>query len=179
MRHQLYEGGSDEEVIQVFKQTFSESEGAEEGNRIGTLVSKLLKDTPPKYREVFVSTQDEQINGCVIFSILCFDEKVINVRLLSPMAVLPEFQGSGIGQALIKYAHSFLKGADVKIVITYGDINFYSRVGYQPISEDVIKAPQKLTYPEGWIAQSLTDDPIEPIADSTHCVEALNDPVYW
>jgi len=36
-----------------------------------------------------------------------------------------------------------------------------------------------LTYPEGWLAQSLLSDEIQPILGNSHCVEALNKAEYW
>ncbi|MCK5334537.1 MAG: GNAT family N-acetyltransferase, partial [Gammaproteobacteria bacterium] len=64
-------------------------------------------------------------------------------------------------------------------VFTYGDPKFYSKVGFSLISEKLVKAPLTLTYPEGWLAQSLVGDEIEAITGSSYCVEALNKPEYW
>lgn len=49
----------------------------------------------------------------------------------------------------------------------------------QTLSEEVVKAPLKLTYPEGWIGQSLISDIVAPIAGNSFCVKALNKPEYW
>jgi len=40
-------------------------------------------------------------------------------------------------------------------------------VGFQQISEDIVKAPLKLTQPEGWLAQSLQSDVIDIEEDSS------------
>jgi putative acetyltransferase len=80
---------------------------------------------------------------------------------------------------LINYGIQQLKAAGVELVMTYGDINFYAKVGFQPISEAVVKAPLKLTYPEGWIGQSLISDTVAPIAGPSACVKALDKPEYW
>ncbi|WP_155601789.1 hypothetical protein [Aeromonas salmonicida] len=57
--------------------------------------------------------------------------------------------------------------------------HFYSKTGFAPISEDVIKAPLKLSYPEGWIAQPLSGDSIEPIDGKPNCLQAIDSPDYW
>jgi len=80
---------------------------------------------------------------------------------------------------LINYGLRELKAKGVELVLTYGDINFYSKVGFDPISEEIVKAPVKLTYPEGWLGQSLISDTVEPIDDQPSCVKALNKPEYW
>jgi putative acetyltransferase len=63
--------------------------------------------------------------------------------------------------------------------INNGDPGFYSKVGFRPITEKLVKAPLKLMYPEGWLGQSLLSDEIEPITGNSHCVDALNKPEYW
>jgi putative transposase len=72
-----------------------------------------------------------------------------------------------------------LKANGVDVAITYGDINFYAKVGFAPISEEVAKSPLPLQYPEGWLGQALTAPSLEPLKGQSHCVDALNDPAYW
>ncbi len=112
------------------------------------------------------------------FSKLTF-ETDIKAYILSPMATLTEYQGKGFGQKLINFAHNILQEHGVELVMTYGDINFYSKIGYKLITEDLIPAPLKLSYPEGWLGQSLVSDRIKPIAGKSFCVEALNKPDLW
>jgi len=64
-------------------------------------------------------------------------------------------------------------------VVTYGAPRFYSKVGFKPIGEDVIKAPLALSQPEGWLAQSLNDKAIIKPADASQCVAALDHKKYW
>ena len=128
---------------------------------------------------VFIAIENEEIIGGIIFSRLKFEKTQRNAFLLSPVAVRPEYQGKGIGQKLINFGHRKLKNNGVEIVFTYGDINFYAKVGYKVISEKVVKAPLELSYPEGWLAQSLVSDKIKSIAGNTYCVEAINNPKYW
>jgi putative acetyltransferase len=106
-------------------------------------------------------------------------ENNTNAYLLAPVEVHTDFQGKGIGQDLIHFGLKTLKNDGVEIVITYGDIHFYSKVGFKQISEELIKAPLPLTYPEGWMAQSLIGDEILPIPGKSYCVEEINNPAYW
>lgn len=179
MQNQIYKGGRDQEIIALFTQTFSDSEGKEEGLRIGILVKNFLDRTPAQGLRVFLSTQEQQITGGVFFSRMRFDNSATATWLLSPAAVQTRFQGMGVGQNLIRFAHDCLREEGVEVAVTYGDINFYSKVGYQPVTVDIIPSPQPLTYPEGWIAQSLSGEKMMPISGRSFCVEAINDPVYW
>jgi putative acetyltransferase len=80
---------------------------------------------------------------------------------------------------LITHGLQELKKRGVRIVTTYGDPAFYSKVGFHPLSQELIEAPLELSHPEGWLGQSLTNASIEPIPDRCSCVKALNHSVYW
>ncbi|MEL6821483.1 MAG: hypothetical protein AAFP70_06970 [Calditrichota bacterium] len=67
----------------------------------------------------------------------------------------------------------------MQLVFTYDDPNYYAKVGYQQISEDVIQAPMKMSMPHGWLCQSLVGNEIPQISEKPRCVEAFNDPKYW
>ena len=88
-------------------------------------------------------------------------------------------QGKGLGQKLIKFGIQQLRSHGVELVFTYGDPNFYSKAGFAKISEDVVEAPKKLTYPDGWLAQTLTNEGITSELGVAKCVEALNKQQYW
>jgi putative acetyltransferase len=110
---------------------------------------------------------------------MSFESSEVNTFLLSPVAIHTSHQGKGIGQKLIKFGLNTLKENGVELVFTYGDPKYYSKVGFSPVAEEIVKAPFKLTYPEGWIAQSLVNDKIKPITGSSYCVEAFNNAEYW
>ena len=99
--------------------------------------------------------------------------------MLAPVAVSTKHQGKGVGKKLIAYGLNELRRRNVKVVITYGDPMFYSKIGFQPLSESIIQAPMKLSMPEGWLGQSLTEEIIPTIHERPTCVEAFNNPAYW
>ena len=174
----MYNPGNTEEIKQLFVKTFSDSEGQSEGFIIGNLVNELLTSTAGHDFYCFVATENEQIVGSIIFSRLSFDSK-INAFLLSPVAVNTSCQGKGIGQKLINFGLGSLKENGVELAFTYGDPNFYSKVGFIPITENIVKAPLKLTHPEGWLGRSLVSDEIKQIPGKSYCVEAFNKPDIW
>lgn len=173
-----FDTSSSQEVIDLFTNTFSDSEGSEEGQLIGQLVEKMITTTDKDDLIGFVTTSGGSIIGCIFFSrfILPNDKLAF---ILSPVAIATEHQGNGIGQELINYGIAQLKSSNTNLVFTYGDPNYYSKVGFQPISEEIIKAPLILSHPEGWLAQSLDGSPINPVEGKTECIEALNDQRYW
>jgi putative acetyltransferase len=167
-----------DEIKQLFIKTFSDSEGQSEGELIGGLVKDFMDGTDANDLYCFIATEDGQIIGSIFFSRMTF-ESGINSFILSPVAIHTDHQGKGVGQKLINFGLNALKEDGVELVITYGDPNFYSKVGFSVITEQVIPAPKKLAQPEGWLAQSLFGDEIEPIAGKSHFVEALNKPELW
>lgn len=121
---------------------------------------------------------ENKIIGCAFFSRLTLPGNQ-TAFILSPIAIAPEHQGRGLGLKLIHHGLTFLKSQNIDLVFTYGDPNFYFKTGFQTLSEDMIKAPLKLSYPEGWLVQSLNNSEITAIKGLTQCVSALNDQRYW
>jgi len=173
-----YSPSNIKEVKQLFTKVFSDSEGESEGLLIGNLAYELMASTDAQDLYGFVAIEKEEIIGSILFTKLTFESEV-NAFLLSPVAIQTNHQGKGIGQKLINFGIKHLKENGVVLVFTYGDSKFYSKVGFSRIPEKLAKAPFKLTYPEGWLGQSLVSDKIEPIKGSSYCVEALNNPEYW
>lgn len=178
MEISTYKNSDFDEIKQLFTKVFSDSEGQAEGSLIGSLVSDLMISTDSQNIYGFKAVENNKIIGSIFFTKLTF-ENDINAFLLSPVAIHTNHQGKGIGQSLIKFGINHLKEKGVKLAFTYGDPNYYSKVGFRCISEALVKAPLKLTQPEGWLCQSLVGDEIEPIAGNSYCVKALNKPEYW
>ena len=178
MIFELCESNRAHEVKELFTSVFSNSESPKEGELIGDLAFELQETTDPSDIFSFIAKDDESIIGCIIFTRMTF-EAPINAFILSPVAIATQYQGQGLGQKLIKFGIDYLKKKNVELIFTYGDPGFYSKAGFKQITEDVVQAPLKLTYPEGWLAQSLVGDHIEPVKGKSACVSALNKQQYW
>jgi predicted N-acetyltransferase YhbS len=166
-------------IVALFTETFTAAEGEEEGKRIGELVRRLLQDTDDDDLFVFTAEDSGTIVGGIVFSRLAYPEDERTVFLLAPVAVASDRQGEGIGQALLAHGLAAVGSAGVDVAITYGDPAFYTKVGFQPVNEADAAPPLTLTQPEGWLAQSLTSDTLQPLRGPSRCVSALDDPVFW
>ena len=178
MKLTAYSPDQSQEVIKLFTEVFSDSEGMEEGELIGRLVTELIGTTDSNDLLGYVSISDGRIVGCIFFSRLTLPSGKI-AFILSPVAVASRQQGKGLGQQLINYGIQQLQSHGVELVFTYGDPDFYSKVGFVKIGEDVVKAPKKLTYPGGWLAQTLKNENITSEDGVAKCVGALNKQEYW
>jgi putative acetyltransferase len=168
-----------QELIDLFTATFTASEGPDEGALIGGLVRDLLAATPGDDIRVFCAELEGKVVGAVIFTRLTYAADPHSVFLLSPMAVAVERQRQGIGQALLRHALQALRCEGIQIALTYGDPNFYGRVGFRPVPEDQARAPLPLSMPHGWIGLSLTADPMPSLHGPSTCVPALNRSDVW
>ena len=171
--------GCEQALIDLFAATFTASEGLVEGALIGDLVRDLLAVTPTEDIRVFCAEDKTGTVGAAIFTRLTYSEDPHIVFLLSPMAVAPGRQRRGIGRALLSHALEALRAEGVHVAITYGDPNFYGRVGFAPITEDQARAPLPLSLPHGRIGQSLSDEQMPVLRGPSTCVSALNRSDVW
>ena len=167
-----------DQTVALFIKAFTDSEGEEEGTTVGQLVTDLVTTTEPQHLFGFNALSNNEVIAALFFSRL-FTHSDKLAFLLAPVAVATQHQGQGVGQRLILQGIQQMKSRHVDWLFTYGDPAFYSKVGFQPIDENIVRAPQPLTYPHGWLAQSLNENPISPLNGATECVEAFNHPHYW
>ena len=98
--------------------------------------------------------------------------------LLAPLAVLPDYQGQGLGSALVKQGLLQLTSMGTRQVFVLGDPNYYGRFGFQ--IEHHAKPPYPL--PEEWRGawQSMVLSDAKPLT-SGHCrlPGAWMEPALW
>jgi len=168
-----------QQITDVFYNSFSASEGRAEGELIRTLVANLLEDTPKPDMFIFAALHDNTVIGCAVFSRLTYTNDARDVLILSPMAIHPNHQNKGIGQTLLRESIALLKDHGIDVLMTYGDPNYYGKVGFLPVTEEVAPPPFPLSIPIGWIGQSLHGAKIAPLQGTCTCVSALNNPAIW
>lgn len=173
-----YEDRADE-IIALFTSTFTDSEGAAEGQVIKKLVTDMFATVGETDMHVFSSIDGGAVVGSIVFSRMTYPEDARTVFVLAPVAVATDRQGQGVGQKLLRHGLDSLRDKGVDVALTYGDINYYARVGFRQIGADVAQPPMPLQYPEGWMGQSLNGEALVPLKGPSRCVEALNDPAYW
>ncbi|MCR9108216.1 N-acetyltransferase [Marivita sp. XM-24bin2] len=179
MQFTPYSGGRNRNIADLFRNTFTDSEGVEEGNLIHDLARALLETTPPDDLRVYIAEEAGFLCGCVVFTRLRFDDDPRRAFILSPMAVATVHQRKGVGQSLLQNALEDLRKEGVDVIVTYGDPKYYRQVGFHPVTVETVPAPLPLSMPGGWIAQSLTDAPLTRLNGPSVCVPALNRPDVW
>lgn len=172
-------GGREQPIVELCASTFEASEGVEEGERIRRLVTELLRATPPEDVATFCAHEGPTLLGCIVFSRLRYDQDDRRVFVLAPVAVRTDRQGEGIGQQLLRYGLEQMRGRGADVALTYGDPAYYAKVGFRQVTQEAVPPPLPLSFPHGWLGQSLTDQDLTSLRGRCRCVPALHRPEYW
>lgn len=99
--------------------------------------------------------------------------------LLAPLAVLPDFQGRGIGGALIEAGCGQLATRGTGLVFVLGDPAYYGRHGFRPALPEGLEPPYPVDPPEAWMVRPLRGDLPETPKGKVRCADALAAEMYW
>ena len=175
---EILDNNCEAEVKSLFTSVFAISEGEEEGKLIGGLASQLAGRIDNHEIICTGAFEDGSLIAAIFFTRLRFDEP-IKAYMLAPVAVSTTHQGKGVGQVLIKSGLHELKHRSASVAVTYGDPAFYSKTGFQVLSENVIQAPLPLSMPGGWLGQSLSGKPIPTLRSRPRCIPEFDKPDFW
>lgn len=81
----------------------------------------------------FVAECSGQIVGNTMYTranVVCDDGETLPVLSFGPLSVLPQWQGKGVGSALVRHSLKRASELGFPAVLIYGDPAFYSRLGF-------------------------------------------------
>ena len=122
-----------------------------------------------------VAEIDGKIAGHIIFTKSRVEDdsgKTYGTLTFGPLTVLPEFQGKGIGRALMKHTFDTAAGMGFRAVIIFGHPDYYPRAGFRRAAEFGITAPDGKTF-DALMAYPLYDGALDGISG-----RYFIDPVY-
>ena len=104
------------------------------GRVVADLADTLRETITPTDGLSLVAGHDGQIAGHVMFtrSLLDAPRRLVEVHVLSPLAVMPGYQKRGIGPALVRKGLKALASRAVPLVFLEGDPGYHSRFGFAP-----------------------------------------------
>ena len=90
-----------------------------------------------------VAELDNRVVGYILLTKIQIknDQKSFDSLALAPVAVLPEYQGKGIGGQLITEAHEQARALGFRSIVLLGHQHYYPRFGYKRSSEYSIRLP--------------------------------------
>jgi putative acetyltransferase len=130
--------GDEESVRDIHLRAFGDH-----GLVVADLVDTLRGTITPVDGLSLVAEQDGRIAGHAMFprSLLDAPRRLVDVHVLSPLAVMPEHQKRGIGSALVRYGLKALGARGVPLVFLEGDPGYYSRFGFAPGGGQGLRKP--------------------------------------
>ena len=115
-----------DDVVEVHRVAFGG-----EGDKVAGLVEALRRDDPESLS--LVAEVDGRVVGNVMFtrSLLDAPQRLVDVLVLSPLAVLPDHQRTGVGKALVRRGLEIADEKGAPLVFLEGDPAYYSKSGFQ------------------------------------------------
>jgi putative acetyltransferase len=134
---------ADDDVLPVIRAAF-----ADEGEKVANLWAEL--EQSDALRASLVAEQDGQIAGHVGLSHAWLDARrqLVDVWVLSPLSVVPDQQGSGIGARLLAAAIDAARAGETLLLFLEGDPDYYGQRGFERASEQGFVAPASVRTPE-------------------------------
>jgi putative acetyltransferase len=136
--------------------------------RVAGLVDALRAATAPLPVQSFVAELAGQVAGHVMLSASRLDapSRIVDVYVLSPLGVLPEHQGNGIGTQLVSHAIATADSSDAPLLFLEGSPRYYGKRGFEPAEQAGFRSPSlripppafqvaRLSGYEPWMAGTL------------------------
>lgn len=116
----------------------------DEGAKVVAVWEEVLARGLARAQLVAVDADDtDEVVGHVGLSHAWLDARseLIDILVLSPLSVVPDRQGTGIGAALLAAAVAEGERLGAPVVVLEGDPGYYARHGWAPASSYGIEAP--------------------------------------
>ena len=102
-----------------------------------------------------VAISEEQVIGHILFSpvTMASNDGTCQVLGLGPMAVLPQWQGQGVGSRLVREGLERCRASGAGCVVVLGHPGFYPRFGFQVASSHGIQCEYDVPDPVFMVAE--------------------------
>ena len=157
--------------------------GQSQGREIVKLVNSLLDDETAKPLLSLVAETDEKLAGHILFTVarILPEDQETTVRILAPLAISSDFQGQGIGSALIREGLKHLAESGVDLVFVLGHPGYYPKFGFQAARQFGFEAPYPIPskHADAWMVRELKAGVIGMKKGKVQCSDVLNQLQHW
>ena len=164
------------DILEVETRAFGYSKEAD-------LVASLLEDESAHPTLSLLARHQGKAIGHILFTRATFKSTADAplMHILAPLAVIPEYQGMGVGGLLIRTGIEHLRLMGCQMVFVLGHATYYPRHGFEPGAGDKgYPAPYPIAeeHKACWMMQSLSARPLNRTG-SIQCAQALMKPEHW
>jgi putative acetyltransferase len=119
---------------------------------VAALTDALRAAPAPLAPLSFVASVGSEVAGHVMLSASRLDapSRLVDVYVLSPLGVLPEYQRRGIGTALVEVALAAARDGGVPLVFLEGSPAYYGKRGFERADACGFRAPSLRIPPPGF-----------------------------
>ena len=110
-----------------------------------------------------VATINNKVIGHIAFSKVLINSQTSHLYGLAPVAVLPEYQGKGVGKSLIKAGIAEIKSLGCHGCVVLGEPDYYNRFGFKESEQLTLEGVP----PEYFMVNIFADD--SPRGQVTYC----------
>lgn len=134
-------------ALEVVRAAFGAADGpgGAEGAKVAALVEAMRAEQATLLSRALVAVLDDEVVGHVGLTRGWVDApaQLVEIRVLSPLAVRPDLQGRGLGAALLLAAAQACEQEQAPLVLLEGDPTYYSRHGYVPAHTVGLERPSE------------------------------------
>jgi putative acetyltransferase len=147
------------------------------------LVAALLDDPTAQPALSLLAEAEGTAVGHVLFTnaVVEGDGVMLPASLLAPLAVMPDAQGQGIGQALIAAGIEALAARGIGLVFVLGHIDYYPRAGFRPALPFGLRAPYDIdpALADAWMVREIRPGLLGTVQGTVRCAATLMHPELW
>ncbi len=149
-------------VFRVIEQAFANEELSDHTEQF--LVERLRESAAFVPELSLVAEIGSTIVGHILLTrvFIKSSQRTYDSLALAPVSVLPEYQGKGIGGALIQSAHTKARELGYQSIVLLGHENYYPRFGYRQAHTFGIVLPFEAPK-ENCMAIALTEDGLKGV----------------
>jgi len=103
----------------------------------------------------------------------------MRAALLAPLAVSPESQGRGVGEALVRAGLDAVREGGAAIALVLGHPGYYPRAGFEPAYPYGIMPPYEVDPQDAWMAMALIPGALELVRGAVTMSSVFMDPALW
>jgi putative acetyltransferase len=151
-------------------------------DEVANLTRDLLEDSSSQPLISLLAFHENQAVGHILFTKARLDSnESLQVSILAPLAVIPDFQKQGVGGQLIRKGLTLLSESSVDLVFVLGHIEYYPRHGFKPAGVLGLKAPYPIPeeVADAWMVQALRPDVLNNCTGTIICADAMDKPEHW